>query len=149
MCDFSKGITFCKCDNEKIAFRDQDSFIYNNGNLVKQPNKRNEKIPLIYIWKLYRHAGKYDQLEMGRYLMPSDDLGNGLNEEWIALNLNLCNCFDFTYNPMNGDNLFIMQNIKFGPYISFIFENGEWKTGHYSPFEDHLDQINSGKLKEI
>ena len=81
--------------------------------------------------------------------MPSDDLGNGLNEEWIALNLNLCNCFDFTYNPMNGDNLFIMQNIKFGPYISFIFENGEWKTGHYSPFEDHLDQINSGKLKEI
>lgn len=82
-------------------------------------------------------------------MFPEDDLGNGLNAEWVALNLNVENCFDFDYTPSEGDNLFITQNIELSPYISFIFKKGEWIIDHYYPFTEIIEHILQGKIIEI
>lgn len=86
---------------------------------------------------------------LGRYLFPSDNIGNGLNAEWIALNLNVENCFDFDYTPCEGDNLFITQNVELAPYISFIFRKGEWTIEHYDPFTNRIEVIDEGKVLEM
>ena len=150
MCDFNNGIKLCTCDGVKIKYREQDLFREVKGELIKIPNKKNDDIPLIYIWHLYKYKGK-DEVNMmlGRYILPSDDLGHGLNTEWIALNLNVENCFDFDYIPNEGDNLIIGQNVDLSPYVSFIFKNGIWITDDYDPFSDITENIFNGKIKEV
>lgn len=150
MCDFQNGIKLCTCDSEKINYRSQDLYRKVKGKLVKIPNKKNDEIPIIYIWHLFRYIGK-DEInsEIGQYMFPEDDLGNGLNAEWVALNLNVENCFDFDYTPSEGDNLFITQNIELSPYISFIFKKGEWIIDHYYPFTEIIEHILQGKIIEI
>lgn len=103
----------------------------------------------MYIWHLWKHTGTDENNSMiGQYIFPTEDIGNCLNAEWIILNLNYENCFDFKYTPSEGDNLYITQNIELSSYISFIFKNGEWTIGHYSPFSDILQLISSGKIVE-
>lgn len=149
MCNFGTGIKLCTCEGDKIRYRKQDLYREVKGELVKIPNKKNDKIPLMYIWRLFRYLGEEEELMLGRYLFPSDDIGNGLNAEWIALNLNVENCFDFDYTPCEGDNLFITQNVELAPYISFIFRNGEWTIEHYDPFTNRIEVIDEGKVLEM
>lgn len=147
MCDFNNGIKLCTCNGEKIKYRQQELYRKVKGELVKIPNKKNDSIPIIYIWHLFRYIGQNEEnFELGQYIPPTDDIGNGLNAEWIALNLNVENCFDFEYIPSEGDNLFITQNIEFSPYISFIFKNGEWVVEHYDPFSENIKHIFEGKV---
>lgn len=150
MCDFTKGVKFCTCKKNEINFRYAEYYKKVNGELVKIIDKRNEGIPLIYMWRLFRHIGKKkDWLEVGRYMLPTNDIGQGLNAEWIALNLNVENCFDFDYTPQEGDNLFITTNVILGPYISFIYRNNEWICDHYDPFTDDVEHVQDGKLDPI
>ena len=150
MCDFNNGMKLCTCEDVKIKYRKQDLYRKVKGELVKIPNKKNDDIPLIYIWYLYKYIGTdEDNMMLGQYILPSNDLGNGLNSEWIALNLNIENCFDFDYNPNEGDNLIIGQNVEMSTYISFIFKNGEWIIEHYDPFSEITEHILDGKIKEV
>lgn len=134
MCDYSDGIKFCSCDNEKIKFREPKVFTKKNGKLIEQENPLNFDIPLQYIWTLFKFDGEKEITEIGRYIMPSNDLGNGLSADWIALNLNCKNCFDFDYTPKEGDNLKIQQNIILSPYLPFIYKNNQWVIDHHSPW---------------
>lgn len=137
MCDFTKGIRLCTCVEEKIKYRKSDTYRKIRGQLVKIPNKKDDDIPLIYIWHLWKFKGiDTDSAMLGHFLLPDDDIGNGLDAEWIALNLNVTNCFDFDYSPTEGDCLYITQNVEMSSYISFIFKSGEWIKGHYDPFSD-------------
>ncbi len=150
MCDFTNGIKLCTCNIEEIKFREPESFNRIKGKLVKIKNKKNENISSIYIWRLFRNINKEKEwAELGKYLMPSNDIGKGLNSEWIALNLNVENCFDFNYIPQEGDNLFIQKNEILGKYISFIFRNKEWKIEHYDPFNIITEHITDGILKSV
>jgi hypothetical protein len=150
MCDFTKGIKLCSCGSQKIKFREQEHNHNVNDKLIKKSNKKNADIPLIYIWRLFRFVEEYTTVEMvGRYILPSDDIGNGLNAEWIALNLNLENCFDFDYTPAEGDNIFIQQNVNMGSYLCFIFTNGEWITEHHSPMTTQIEHIKDGLVRAI
>ena len=149
MCDFTKGIKLCTCEGDKIEFRHQEFYRKVKGELVKIPDTRNDKIPRIYIWRLFRLINKDKEkewAELGKYAMPSDNIGQALNAEWIALNLNVENCFDFNYNPQEGDNLFIQQNVSHGPYISFIYKSNEWIVDHYDPFNSETVHIKDGIL---
>ncbi|WP_326982953.1 hypothetical protein VUJ46_22865 [Chryseobacterium sp. MYb264] len=149
MCDFTKGIKLCICNGDKIKYRQQDTYKKVKGELIKIPNKKNDSIPLIYIWHLWKHIGVDKSNSMiGQYIFPTEDIGNGLNAEWITLNLNCENCFDFEYTPTEGDNLYITQNVELSFYISFIFKNGEWTADHYSPFSDITELISTGKIIE-
>lgn len=148
MCDFSKGFKLCSCGNEPIRFREQEFYRKVKGELVRIQNKKNKEIPLIYIWRLSRFIEKYkDSTLIGRYILPSDDIGKGLNAEWILLNLNIENCFDFDYIPNEGDNLKISSNEYYSPYISFIFKNNEWVLDHYDPFEEEIKDFAQGLVK--
>ena len=81
-------------------------------------------------------------------MLPAGDIGNGLDAEWIALNLNLENCFDFDYTPEEGDNLFIQTNEIASAYISFIFKNDQWIIDVYDPFTWNTKHIVDGIIKE-
>ncbi|GGB77560.1 hypothetical protein GCM10007424_17030 [Flavobacterium suaedae] len=148
MCDFSKGIRLCTCESETIKFREKEYYRKVKGELIKIHNKKNDKIPLIYIWQLFRYKGKKkDCFEMGSYKMPQDDIGKGLNDEWVVLNLNIENCFDFDYTPKEGDNLLIRQNEDLSPYMSFIYKSDKWIIDHYYPFDIEIEYLTEGLLK--
>ena len=147
MCDYHNGILFCSCDNEDIRFRAPRVFTKNKGKLVEEEHPENTEIPLQYIWTLFKFDGKKNITEIGRYMMPSNDLGHGLNAEWIALNLNCGDCFDFDYTPKEGDNLKIHQNVTLSPYLSFVFRKDTWEIDHHSPWSTELSQIHQGKVK--
>jgi hypothetical protein len=146
MCDFSKRFKLCTCAVGEIKFRKQEFYKIVKGKQVAVRDKKNEAIPLIYIWMLFTYKCKSEEVEMGRYMPPIDDIGAGLDAEWIALNLNHGNCFDFEYTPNEGDNLFITQNQIMAPYISFIYTNAQWVTDNYDPFMTVTDLVQSGKL---
>ncbi|UKN02270.1 hypothetical protein K6119_01895 [Paracrocinitomix mangrovi] len=147
MCDFSKGFKLCTCNEKEIQYREPDKFIHKEGKLVKLPNTKNDQIPIEFIWILYRYNGKNKELEIGRYNFPSEDIGKGLDVEWVKLNLSCENCFDFQYTPQEGDNLILTQNIILSPYLSFIFKNNEWVEDFYNPFEHDIVKQNHGIVK--
>lgn len=150
MCDFTKGFKLCSCESEKIKFRKEEVYKKSGGKLIPVKNKKNDTIPLIYIWQLFRMVVEYKNISMvGHYVLPTDTIGNGLDAEWIALNLNCENCFDFEYDPQEGDSLFIRQNVILGPYISFIYKEGQWIIDHFCPFEFQIKQIKEGLIQEI
>ncbi|UUC45969.1 hypothetical protein [Flavobacterium cerinum] len=150
MCDFTKGFKLCSCEPEKIKFREKEVYKKSDGQLIPVKNKKNDSIPLIYIWQLFRLVGEYKNSSMlGRYILPTDTVGNGLDAEWIALNLNSENCFDFEYDPQEGDTLFIRQNVILGPYISLLYKDGQWIIDHYSPFEFEIKELKEGLIREI
>lgn len=149
MCDYSKGFKLCSCENEKIKFREQEFYRKVNGELVKIRNKKNENIPLIYVWKLFRYNGETNGEEMGKYILPSSNIGKGFDAEWIVLNLNDENCFDFEYVPEEGDNLIISENVTLGPYISFIYKEKNWTIDHYDPFSTEIEEKQNGKIKNV
>ncbi|WP_027391786.1 hypothetical protein [Aquimarina latercula] len=149
MCDFENRIKFCSCDKESIKFRKPKKFIRKKGKLVEQINPKDSKIPLEYIWTLFKFDGEKEITEIGRYMMPINDLGNGLNAEWIALNLNCEDCFDFEYTPSEGDNLKIHENVIMSAYLSFIYRNGEWIIDHHSPWSTEISKLKEGKIKTL
>lgn len=146
MCDFEKGFRLCTC-GEKIIFQEAPLSRRKKGKFTEihhQPQ------PLLqYIWILNRYKGKTEDIEMGRYVMPSEDLGKGLNADWIALNLNCEDCFDFDYTPSEGDNIVFRQNVILGPYISCIYRNGIWEIDHYDPFDEVTEKINEGAINPL
>jgi hypothetical protein len=147
MCNFENGIKLCTCSSENIKFREPNIFIRKKGKTIEKENSKNLNIPLEYIWILFKYDGIKKDKEMGRYMFPADDLGKGLNSEWIALNLNCENCFDFEYIPKEGDNLKIQKNTIMSSYLSFIYRNEEWVVDHHSPWRIKISKIKSGKIK--
>jgi len=137
MCDFSKGIKLCSCDGEQIELRGSGG------------SKPDQEIPLIYIWRLYRLIQKTHPRMLGKFMTPSNDIGEGLNAEWIAQKLNEENCFDFNYQPGEGDYLKIQRNEIGSPFISFAFKKGKWQVEHYSPFKTITKHLQDGLLKSV
>ena len=139
MCDFEKGFILCSCDPI------QD---------IKQPKRKSKKykdIPVkhSFRWYLSRFKGIIEEpLMEGEYNPSSKDLGNGLSEEWVLFNLNLANCFDFEYTPVEGDYLVFKSTGKY-EYLSFVFSKREWIKDTYNPFSTILEKFNEGKIKEL
>lgn len=149
MCDFTNGIKLCTCDSESIKFREPQVFIKKKGKLIEKKNFKKPEILLEYIWTLFKFDGEKEVTEMGRYIFPTDDIGKGLNDEWVALNLNCEDCFDFEYIPKEGDNLKIHKNITLGPYLSFVYWNCEWVIDHHSPWSTEISIMKEGKVKTL
>ncbi len=146
MCDFTQGIKLCSCNSDEIQFREEDLIVRKKGKTLRKPNPKNAAIPEMYIWILDRIRSSKNGLEMGNYMFPVDDLGNGLDSDWITLNLNDHNCFDFDYKPETGDTLIIRKNKVAAAYISFVWD-GCWKVDHHSPFDYNLKNIGKGKVE--
>jgi hypothetical protein len=85
MCDFTDGFMLCSCKDD----------IKHQG----------------YVWQLRikKEIVNWMKMEQGRCILPSQDIENGLDYEWVKLNLEDHNCFDFDYSPTQGDNLMIFH----------------------------------------
>jgi hypothetical protein len=118
----------------------------------KNSRKYKKKTPLaenIYHWYLCKVEERNDDFLMeGICAMPSQQIGNGLEEEWVLLNLNCEKCFDFEYTPQEGDNLIIKYSQKSG-FLSFIFKNNSWVADSYNSFAYFSILKNKGKMKDI
>ncbi len=140
MCDFEKGFKLCSCILEKPNTK-------KFGKSKKYKDLPQKKLG--YRWYLSRFVQSVEEPVMeGIYELPSKDLGKGLNDDWILINLNLKNCFDFEYFPSEGDNLIFRSDDKY-EYLSFTFTNGTWTKNHYEPFSTILKKLNEGKIEMI
>lgn len=138
MCDFNKGFILCKCNTPKVVVHNKKS----------RRNKNTYQEPIEYIWTLYKYLGASERVERGRYMFPVNDIGNGLSADFVIEELNDRNCFDFEYQPNEGDNLIISKS-KSPSRIEFIFKEGKWIKDHYSPFDHECEEIDNGKIKEV
>ena len=136
MCDFTKGFKLCTCH---IADIQVDTGVF-------------------YIWQLYTQADFLEQNKViGKFLPSQKDLGAGLTLERVLQNLNAQNCFDFEYNPTEGDCLRIRQvihvkekdliTLRLLPmYMTFIYTNGEWARNIRTKGEIIKEEIAEGQL---
>jgi len=100
-----------------------------------------------YFWALRT----LDKRESARGICnsPSKNIGEGLEHQWVELNLNCENCFDFDYQPADGDNLVIHQDSQYsqGAYLSFIYKNNNWEEGFYDEIGNISKLKCRGKVK--
>lgn len=142
MCDFSKGFKLCLCSDPRII-------VHHRKSKRHQKKRAQEKKGIEYIWTLHRYVGKLSGDEMGRYIIPHSNIGNGLTAEFVLNELNNKDCFDFEYQASEGDNLIIAtEEDMFYERLAFIYRDGFWVEDHYSPFEDDTKKITNGKLIE-
>jgi hypothetical protein len=137
MCNFKHGFILCTCETETKP-------IVHNQNSRRYKNTLQAKIAG-YRWSLARFVNGFDSEMEGSYELPSQDIGAELTAEWVLLNLNNGNCFDFDYIPGEGDNL-IMKRADEWEYLSFIFTQGEWREDHYVPFSTTLQLMYQGEI---
>lgn len=140
MCNFENGFILCTCEAEKPIIHNKHSRRH------KRKQKENADI---YCWFLSSFKEQFESIMEGLYELPAKNIGEGLTEEWVLLNLNVGNCFDFAYIPQEGDNLVIKSMAKPYVYLSFIFQEGEWRSGHYNVFNHILELKLKGELKQI
>lgn len=79
MCNFDDGFILCTCNTKGS---DKNQLILENAT---------------FIWEL--RIIKETEFAVGRTKLPSTTIGEGLNSEWVLLNLEDRNCFDFDYKP--------------------------------------------------
>lgn len=147
MDNFSEGFKLVLCD-EPIKYRQQESYRKIRNELVKIPSKQNLNIPIKYTWKIYRMISENKEFELCSFLRPTNNIGCGLNEEWVELILNFEKVFEFEYLPQFNDNLILETNEYFSPYISLVFKNSEWKIGYHIPFRYEIEEIFRGQIVE-
>lgn len=144
MCNFDKGFILCTCrDKEKPIVHNKRSRRY------QQTQAANPKVYRWYLSTFERYKSDDEPLMEGLYEFPATDIGQGLTEEWVWLNLNDRNCFDVDYTPQEGDNLVIRDAHQPWVYLSFIFQSGVWERGHYSPFETVQTLTMNGEVKQV
>jgi len=125
MCDFNQGFILCKCE---------------------EGSSKKEQEGKAYSWTLCQYLGKNTSDIVGKYRVPVSDLGKGLTAEFVEAELNRHNCFDFDYQPSEGDSLIINTEDN-GERLEFIFRGNVWKEDHYSPFADNYKEMTKGILK--
>lgn len=153
MCDRTEKLELCACSDMNT---NKIQEIYSDE--IKRLDKK-EFLKVIK-WKLNRFLGTEWSGMDGLMIMPSQNLTNELTENLILDELNKQNCFDFEYQPTEGDNLIFEIGWLFNKrgkkinreleykYSSYIFRNGEWKPDSYNPFYEKTEIINEGILKK-
>lgn len=135
MCNITSVLTFCTC----------------TPNVIHNKHSRRHKKAIAqegYTWTLNRYVGQITFCMEGLLNAPSTHLEAELTNELILTHLNTFSCFDFAYEPQEGDNLVVRSNQpQRYDFLSFIFRTGKWTVDHYNPFHDQTDRILSGILK--
>ena len=142
MCNFEKGFILCTCEEDK-----EKPVIHNKNSRRNKKNQTNDS--QMYRWYLYEFVEKHALRMVGKYVLPASDLGKGLTAEWVLLNLNDGNCFDFDYTPKEGDNLVIRASHRAGLRLSFIFREGTWREDHYDVFNYTLKLHLEGEIAPL
>lgn len=146
MCELSNQLKFCTClEKEDIEL------INIHKKLDKFRKKKLPKSKERFSWILYEYKGSEDTGLMGLLNLPSEKIGFSLTEHFVLKELNNKNCFDFNYNPKDGDNLQInyQRDKSWTEFLSFIFRENMWKAQSYDPFIEKIEPKNYGILKVL
>lgn len=153
MCERSETLELCACSDMNTNKIQQ---------LYADDIKRLDKKELLKVirWKLNRYLGKEWSGMDGLLIMPSQNLTQELKENFILKELNKHNCFDFNYEPTEGDNLIFEIGWVFNKrgkriqgklayeYSSYIFKSEAWKVDFYNPFYEKTEIIKEGIVKK-
>lgn len=138
MCENAANITFCTCEVKPETIHNK-----NSGRSGKDKAVLEKKS---YRWSLHKITGLSEQTMDGLLIEPDHAFNEELTADGILKALNERNCFDFAYEPNEGDSLGIVENGG-GKFISFIFEKGKWMIGSPNPFTHQITKFNSGKVR--
>ncbi|RKR05684.1 hypothetical protein C8C83_5035 [Flavobacterium sp. 90] len=135
MCKTEKEIKLCTCFPATM-----DKIVHHKNSRKSKNKKRNE-----FTWTLEKCLGPSKYTMDGMGYMPDKVLSEDLTNERMLIDLNSKNCFDFDYQPNEGDNLeiFTPENLN-KRHLSFVFRNGEWIAEWYLPFKYEMEKINYG-----
>ncbi|PIF34277.1 hypothetical protein CLU81_4915 [Flavobacterium sp. 9] len=134
MCETGKEIKLCTCVPDGI-----DKIVHNKNSRRFKKN-RNE-----FAWTLRKYVGDSKCTMDGRIIFPLDVLSEALTTEKMLEDLNNRNCFDFDYQPNEGDNLQIFTPHRYGrEFLSFIYRNEQWIADYYDDLKDETEKINYG-----
>lgn len=136
MCENVSKITFCACEVKNEVIHNKNS----------RKNDKNEQKS--YRWSLHKVTGLSEHTMDGLLMEPDHEFNQDLTAENILKEMNTRNCFDFDYEPNEGDSFEIFEsNGGSGKFISFIFENGSWNIGSPNPFTHQVAKFNSGNVR--
>lgn len=110
MCDISKGFTLCSCADKKALL------------------KRKEKT---WIWQLVRETREEDCQIIGEAIMPYYSAMDKELETIIEQELNSRNCFDFEFQPEQGEYLQLYNTDRPDKIFIFQFNGKRWEP--YTP----------------
>ncbi|MEZ4923550.1 MAG: hypothetical protein R2780_10290 [Crocinitomicaceae bacterium] len=127
-------------------------------NKKSRRNKDNSNlIEDVWLWGLYRYKGLKENSWMEQVtttaLLDSDS--QRIDSKKFLDKLNSSDCFDFEYNPKEGDTFRILhesrqiiRNRKFigRSNISFVFRESVWVEEKYEDENIELTYINSGSI---
>ncbi|MGB1039565.1 MAG: hypothetical protein ACPGVD_01680 [Flavobacteriales bacterium] len=142
MCSNVKDFTLCSCVEK------------NEPTIHNKKSRRNKKLqPKIkFKWTIKRYLStpEKDFIAMGSIAMPRNYLNSWLTNDRVLSKLNNANCFDFDFIPEEKDTLNISQDDNWFNYLSFTYQRGKWIEGiGYDAFDDEIEIIKKGKLKEL
>ena len=137
MCQKASQITFCTCELE-------GKVIHNKKSRRNAMNPQQEVKS--YRWSLQKIAGLAEHSMDGLLMEPDYEFSIELTDERILAAMNSRNCFDFEYEPQEGDSLSISEKPS-GKFMQFLFKDGSWKNGGHNPFIHQLENFNSGNVR--
>lgn len=148
MCEVIKNFKLCSCttDNKVDIVHNKNSRRYKNYIKEKNPNR--------IIWTLYKYEGKQYFGMDGLLIAPVDKLDEMFTAEYVKTELNKRNCFDFDYEPKDGDYLVlaICQTGKEAirsehKFLPFVYASGQWTINSYNSFYEKTVELKSGKVE--
>ena len=148
MCEVTKKLKLCSCTTNDVTDTIHNKKSRRYKNHLKQNNPSN------IIWTLHKYEGtEYLGID-GVLIAPADKLDDLITAEYVKLELNKENCFDFAYSPQEGDYLELKfqrtnTKAKFDDYkfLPYIFRNGQWTIDSYNSFYEKTVEIRKGKVK--
>jgi hypothetical protein len=146
MCDFAKGFKLCTCAALEAKLQQPPSNIKPRRKRSKAASEQG-----LYYWTLERVISENEIIAIGRYIFPAESLEHGLDAEWVELNLNVGECFDFAYSPQENDWLQIYPAEKNHrlKYLSFIYRKGAWIQDFHDGISKSFHLHHAGTVHEI
>ncbi len=146
MCKIDDKLKFCTClEKEDIDIIN----LHKSLNKFRQNQLPNSNEP--FSWIIYEYKESFYSGLEGMLNMPSKEIGFSLTEEFVLSKINNDYCFDFEYEPKEGDNLQInfQRNKYWTEFLSFIYHNEKWEADSYNAFHEIIEPKNYGILKLI
>jgi len=137
-----KSVILCTCDdleNKRISIHE------------------NMNIRMTIKWTLFRFIKEEWSGMDGMLIEPAKAFSITLTDSFFRDQLNTGNCFDFDYQPKEGDcimfDLLLPRKVKHGrrddipKFISLIYRNQSWIIEQYDSFYAKLGKQASGFIK--
>ncbi len=148
MCNTTHHFILCSC------LEKNDDLVKHNKNSRRAKKEFEENNPDKLVWTLYKYEGQAWIGMDGMMVPPAAKLRDEFTAESVLMELNSRNCFDFEYQPNEGDYLALRNDTIMSKranvddkYLPFIFTNGAWTINYYNTFYEKTVEIDGGVIR--